>query len=243
MSERRPAPLPADPAPAGTSLADLVAEIRACRICRDTPHGMALPHEPRPVLRPSGTARIAVFSQAPGARVHASGVPFTDASGVRLRAWMGVDDAEFYDTRRVAIVPMGFCFPGYDAKGGDRPPRRECAPAWRAQLMAGMSQLELALLVGGYAQGWHLSRDLTAGGLSATVERWRDVVAATSKPTFVPLPHPSWRNNGWLKRHPWFEAELIPWLRQRVRGLLDRHARDDSDAAPATLKRRRGLTL
>lgn len=195
----------------------LAAEVRACRICRDAPGAAPrLPHEPRPVLRPSTTARLAVFSQAPGARVHASGVPFTDPSGVRLRAWMGLGDAAFYDIGRVAIVPMGFCFPGQDAKGGDLPPRRECAIAWRARLMAAMPQLELALLVGGYAQAWHLPAGLAAGGLTSTVARWRDIAAVTSAPVYVPLPHPSWRNNGWLKRNPWFEAELLPWLRERV---------------------------
>ena len=136
----------------------LVADIRACRHCRDHPDGPPLPHEPRPVLRVSATARIGIFSQAPGTRVHASGTPFTDPSGVRLRAWMGVTDDEFYDASRIAIVPMGFCFPGLDAKGGDLPPRRECAPLWRARLLAALPAIELVLLVGQYAQRWHLGR-------------------------------------------------------------------------------------
>lgn len=205
---------------ARTALERLVLEIQSCRICRDRPDGVPLPHEPRPVLRPSTAARIAIFSQAPGVRVHASGVPFTDASGQRLRAWMEVGEAEFYDTERVAIVPMGFCFPGHDAKGGDLPPRRECAAHWRAPLMAAMGQLELALLVGRHAQAWHLSPEHASGGLTATVARWRDIVATTRAPILVPLPHPSWRNNGWLARNPWFVAELLPWLRSELQARL-----------------------
>ncbi len=197
----------------------LVADIRACRHCRDQPVGRPLPHEPRPVLRVSATARIGVFSQAPGTRVHASGTPFTDPSGVRLRAWMGVADDEFYDASRIAIVPMGFCFPGLDVKGGDLPPRRECAPLWRARLMEALPQLELVLLVGQYAQRWHLGADARSG-LTDTVERWREIADRPGLPTFVPMPHPSWRNNGWIKRHPWFDAELLPWLREAVRERL-----------------------
>jgi uracil-DNA glycosylase len=197
----------------------LVAEIRACRHCRDHPDGLPLPHEPRPVLRVSPTARIGVFGQAPGTRVHASGMPFTDPSGVRLRAWMGVTDDEFYDESRIAIVPMGFCFPGLDAKGGDRPPRRECAPLWRARLMAALPALELILLVGQYAQRWHLGGDARAG-LTDTVQRWREITGRLDRPVLVPLPHPSWRNNGWIRRNPWLEAELLPWLRAAVRARL-----------------------
>jgi uracil-DNA glycosylase len=197
----------------------LVADIRACRRCRDHPDGVALPHEPRPVLRVSTTARIGVFGQAPGTRVHASGQPFTDSSGVRLRAWMGVTDEEFYDATRIAIVPMGFCFPGLDAKGGDLPPRRECAPLWRARLMAALPNLELILLVGQYAQRWHLGADGRAG-LTDTVRRWREIAGRPGHPVMVPLPHPSWRNNGWIKRNPWFDAELLPWLRDTLRELL-----------------------
>jgi len=198
----------------------LVARIRACRVCRDAPSGKRMPHEPRPVLRVSRTARIAICGQAPGARVHTSGVPFTDPSGDRLRDWMGVSTEEFYDVARIAIVPMGFCFPGNDAKGGDLPPRKECAPLWRAEVLGTLKRLQLALLVGGYAQLWHLGREATAGGLTGTVENWRAILAAGSRPAFLPLPHPSWRNTGWLKKHPWFEAELVPELRQRVRDLL-----------------------
>jgi len=210
--------------PAGTrarqrQLAALMREISACRICRDQPLGKPLPHEPRPVLRPSATARLAICSQAPGVRVHASGTPFTDPSGDRLRAWLGLAPAVFYDQSRVAIVPMGFCFPGHDAAGGDLPPRKECAQAWHARLFAVMPQLELILLVGSYAQRWHLQE--TAGAsMSSTVARWRDTLEAGSRPRFLALPHPSWRNNAWLTANPWFERELLPRLRSEVASLV-----------------------
>jgi uracil-DNA glycosylase len=197
----------------------LVAEIRSCRLCRDQPDGPPLPHEPRPVLRVSATACIGVFGQAPGTRVHASGTPFTDPSGVRLRSWMGVTDDEFYDASRIAVVPMGFCFPGLDAKGGDLPPRRECAPLWRQRLMATLPSLELVLLVGQYAQRWHLGAEARSG-LTDTVRRWREIVDRPGPPVLVPLPHPSWRNSGWIKRNPWFDAELVPWLRGAVHASL-----------------------
>jgi len=201
------------------TLRRLVAEIRGCRICRDAPEGRPLPHEPRPVLRPSNTARICISSQAPGTRVHASGTPFTDASGDRLRAWLHLTPAEFYDQRRIAIVPMGFCFPGLDAAGGDLPPRRECAQTWHARLFAAMPQLELVLAVGAYAQRWHLD----GTGLSSmtdTVRGWRAMLDAPTRPRRVPLPHPSWRNNAWLTANPWFEAELLPSLRREIRKLM-----------------------
>lgn len=199
----------------------LSAEIAACRICRDNPlRGPAdrLPHEPRPVAVLSPTARILIAGQAPGLRVHETGLPFNDASGDRLRAWLGVDRDTFYDSSRFAIVPMGFCFPGYDARGSDLPPRRECAPAWRQQAIDAMPQVELVLAIGQYAQSWHLGR-LRGPSLTQTVENWRGIVAATDSPAVLPLPHPSWRNTGWLKRHPWFEEELLPFLRNTVRRL------------------------
>ncbi|MBN9260578.1 MAG: uracil-DNA glycosylase family protein [Hyphomicrobium sp.] len=205
--------------PRRRALDALVEEIRTCRRCRDAPQGVPLPHEPRPVLRVSTTARIGVFGQAPGTRVHASGMPFTDPSGVRLRQWMGVTDEEFYDATRIAIIPMGFCFPGLDAKGGDLPPRRECAPLWRARLMATLPKLHLVLLVGQYAQRWHLGDDC-ARDLTGTVQRWREFVGRPDGPVMVPLPHPSWRNNAWIKRNPWFDAELLPWLKATVRSHL-----------------------
>lgn len=201
------------------ALARLVREIRGCRICRDTPSGKLLPHEPRPVLRPSATARVCISSQAPGVRVHASGTPFTDPSGDRLRAWLQLAPEVFYDQRRIAIVPMGFCFPGHDAAGGDLPPRRECAGAWHQRLFEAMPQLELILAVGSYAQRWHLGTAAT-GSMTETVRSWRELLDASARPRLVPLPHPSWRNNAWLTANPWFEQELLPRLRREIAALL-----------------------
>lgn len=198
-----------------SALDTLTAEIRACRICIDAPSGAPLGHEPRPVLRPSRRARICLVGQAPGTRVHASGMPFTDPSGERLRDWMGVTAEEFYDDAKLAIVPMGFCFPGLDAKGGDLPPRRECAAHWRARLFELMPQVELTLVVGRYAQSWHLGVACKAS-LTETVAAWRDYA-----PRAIPLPHPSWRNNAWIKKNLWFEAEVLPYLRREVRRLMD----------------------
>ena len=199
----------------------LLSAVRACRVCVEAPQGKPLPHAPRPVLRASATARLAVCGQAPGTRVHASGMPFSDPSGARLRAWMGVGPDEFYDEARVAIVPMGFCFPGQDAKGGDLPPRRECAARWHPKLFASLPQIELVLAVGAYAQAFHLG---TANGetLQETMLRWREHLKTERDPRVLPLPHPSWRNNAWLNRNPWFEAELLPVLRREVRRLLER---------------------
>jgi uracil-DNA glycosylase len=197
----------------------LMARIRGCRVCVEQPAGTPLPHEPRPVLRGRASARILISGQAPGTRVHASGLPFTDPSGERLRAWMGVTPEEFYDEARVAIVPMGFCFPGLDRKGSDLPPRPECAPLWRARVLAALNKVELVLLVGGYAQGWHLPREKRRG-MTETVMRWREMEPGENGARLVPLPHPSWRNNAWIKRHPWFERELLPDLRAHVRRLL-----------------------
>jgi uracil-DNA glycosylase len=202
---------------AAPKLERLLRDIRACRICRDAPQGPPLPHEPRPVLRPSATARLAICSQAPGVRVHASGVPFTDPSGDRLRAWLALTPEAFYDQARIAIVPMGFCFPGHDLAGGDLPPRRECAAHWHARLFAAMPQLELVLLVGSYAQRWHLGE---RAGMDAMVKTWRARLEAEEKPRRVPLPHPSWRNNAWLAANPWFDGEMLPAVRREVRRLL-----------------------
>ncbi|MEC9368164.1 MAG: uracil-DNA glycosylase family protein [Pseudomonadota bacterium] len=201
------------------SLDRLVAEIRACRKCIEEPRGKPLPHEPRPVLRVSATARICICGQAPGTRVHASGMPFTDPSGDRLRQWMGVSEEEFYDVSRIAIVPMGFCFPGLDAKGSDLPPRRECAPLWRERLFALLPDVRLMLLVGKYAQDWHMGGEGTGENLTETVAGWRDIFRR-GDPKILPLPHPSWRNNVWLKKNPWFESDLLPVLRRQVRSLL-----------------------
>jgi uracil-DNA glycosylase len=198
----------------------LVADLRACRVCRDAPRfGGPMPHEPRPIIQGSPTARLCIASQAPGTRAHASGIPFQDPSGVRLRDWLSLDEAAFYDASRVAIVPMGHCFPGQDASGGDLPPRRECAPIWREPVFAGLPNLELILAIGGYAQAWHLGPERRRG-LTETVRDFRAILAAERRPRILPLPHPSWRNSGWLKRHPWFEAELLPVLRAEVARLM-----------------------
>lgn len=211
-----------------TSLDQLLSEIKNCRICRDSPDRSPLPHEPRPVLRVSRTARIAVCGQAPGTRVHKSGTPFTDPSGDRLRTWMAVTEDEFYDTNRIAIVPMGFCFPGLDAKGGDLPPRRECARRWRSEVFAHLPDIELVLLIGHYAQKWHLG-PACRGTLTETVAQWRDYAGSNSiggpstiAVPCVPLPHPSWRNNAWLKKNPWFEAEVLPFVQSAIRRSLDK---------------------
>jgi uracil-DNA glycosylase len=205
------------------SLDDLTRRARACRICVEHPIGKPLPHEPRPVLLPSAQARILIASQAPGTKVHLSGMPFTDASGDRLRSWLGVTREEFYDQKNFAIVPMGFCFPGQDAKGADLPPRRECAPAWRAPLMAAMPQIELVLTIGLYAQAWHMG-ETRGRSLTETVMSWREVFAARTRPMVLPLPHPSWRNTGWLKKNPWFEMDLLPFLKMEIRRRLDENA-------------------
>lgn len=146
--------------------------------------------------------------------MHASGTPFTDPSGDRLRSWLGIDSETFYDERRIAIIPMGFCFPGLDDKGGDLPPRRECAPLWREKLFSALKHVELTLLVGQYAQAWHL-KERRKSSLTETVQAWREY-----GPDFIPLPHPSWRNNAWVKKNPWFETELLPVLRKRVAAAL-----------------------
>ena len=185
----------------------LLTEVRGCTIC--APH---LPHGVRPVLQIHPQARVLIAGQAPGRKVHESGVPFDDASGERLRAWMGVTREVFYDPKQVAILPMGFCFPG-SKKSGDLPPRPECAPAWRAKLLGRLRNLELTLVIGRYAQTYHMAEKPSS--LTDTVESWRSYW-----PTVVPMPHPSPRNNLWLRRNPWFEAELIPSLRGRVAELI-----------------------
>lgn len=200
-------------------LDNLLAQIRACRICVENPIGKALPHEPRPVIAASSSARILIASQAPGTKVHQSGRPFTDASGDRLRQWLGVSNEEFYDPGKFAIVPMGFCFPGQDSHGGDLPPRRECAAAWRQKLMDLMPQIDLVLTIGIYAQNWHMGPARHAS-LSETVMNWRTVWDASPTRKTLPLPHPSWRNTGWLKRNPWFETDLLPFLRAQIRSRI-----------------------
>ncbi len=188
----------------------LLADIRACRLC-----AAHLPLGPRPVLQAGAEARVLIVGQAPGRRVHASGVPFDDASGDRLRDWLGVDRDTFYDPNRIAIVPMGFCYPGTGA-GGDLPPRPECAPTWHPRLLPLLQRVRLTLVIGQYAQA-ALVGDARGANLTATVQAWRTHLQHGR----LPLPHPSPRNNRWLRRNPWFEADLLPALRQRVAAALD----------------------
>lgn len=194
----------------------LLSEIRTCTLCADRFASTETAHEPRPVLRVSESARILVAGQAPGMKVHLSGKPFTDPSGDRLRDWMQVDEATFCDASRIGILPMGFCFPGY-RKGSDLPPPAICAKTWRKRVLNHMPQIQLTLLIGGFAQKWHLSGfDHPKRNVSDTVAHWRDYA-----PGVIPLPHPSWRNTAWLKRNPWFEAELLPVLRARIQEVLN----------------------
>ncbi|MFN3281368.1 MAG: uracil-DNA glycosylase family protein [Tabrizicola sp.] len=191
----------------------LAEEIRGCRLCAARFAATATAHDPRPVVWFRPGARILIAGQAPGARVHDSGQPFTDRSGDRLRDWTGLTKAEFYDLSRVAIVPMAFCFPGYDHKGADLPPPPLCAATWRQRVMEMLGPPRLTLLVGGAAIRWHLG----LRGVTAAVADWRGPAAQG----VFPLPHPSWRNTGWLKRNPRFEVELLPALRARVREVMD----------------------
>ena len=189
----------------------VLAEIRACRACRGE-----LPHEPRPVVRVFPQTRLLICGQAPGRRVHESGLPFTDPSGDRLRDWLGVDSKTFYGDQRIGVAAQAFCYPGTAPKGGDYPPPPRCAMLWRQRLLEALPRMELTLLVGGYAQAWALA-DRVQAGMTETVRAWRDYA-----PTVLPLPHPSWRNTAWLRRNPWFGDEVLPWLRQRVQGILGR---------------------
>ena len=192
------------------SLDALLAAVRSCRACE-----AHLPLGPRPVLRAGETARILVVGQAPGMRVHRTGVPWDDPSGERLRVWMGVDRDVFYDEARIAIIPMGYCYPGR-GKGGDLPPRRECATLWLGQLLARLPRIELTLLIGQYAQR-HFLGSRRKPSLAATVRSWQAYA-----PHYMPLPHPSPRNQPWFKHHPWFEWQLVPMLRKRINALVER---------------------
>lgn len=189
------------------SFSELVARVRACTLCADV-----LSEGPRPVVQLSESARILVVGQAPGRRVHETGLPFNDPSGDRLRDWMGIDRETFYDERALAILPMGFCYPG-TGKSGDLPPRPECADTWREALLSRLPNIELTLMIGQYAQSWHLPDGCKK--VTANVERWRDYW-----PKALPMPHPSPRNNLWLRRNPWFEQEVVPALQARVAALL-----------------------
>lgn len=187
----------------------LFREIRACTYCAEN-----LPMGPRPVVRGSASARVCIIGQAPGVRVHRSGVPWDDPSGKRLRGWLGVDNHTFYDETRFAITPIGFCYPGTMENGGDYPPRKECAPLWHAPVIDALENVELTLLVGSYAQAYYLGKSRRKT-MTETVRSWRDY-----GPDILPTPHPSWRTTGWQKKNPWFDDEILPEIRRRVKALI-----------------------
>ena len=196
-------------APSARALGEALRAARACTHCADV-----LPLGPRPVVRASLSARLLIVGQAPGTRVHETGIPWNDPSGDRLRQWLGLDRDTFYDESRIAIVPMGLCYPGRDARGGDAPPCAGCAPLWHPRIVSLMLRLELVLLIGRYAQSYYLG-DRAAPSLTETVRRWREYL-----PDFLPLPHPSFRNTAWLQRNPWFDVEVLPCLRERINGMF-----------------------
>ncbi|MEL6206532.1 MAG: uracil-DNA glycosylase family protein [Pseudomonadota bacterium] len=196
-----------DPLPVHDRIAD-------CRICTERFAATHTAHAPRPVVWFRPGARLLISGQAPGMRVHQSGIPFDDPSGDRLRDWMGIERETFYDRSRIAIMPMAFCFPGYDAKGADLPPPKICAETWQDDAMAALGPVSLRLIVGGYSHRWHLGKRAHKS-VTATVAAWRDY-----GPDVIPLPHPSWRNTGWMKKNPWFAADLLPVLRSRVAAAL-----------------------
>jgi len=197
------------------SLDKLVKEIKACNLC--TNH---LPLGPRPVIQVGSLARILIVGQAPGRRVHETGIPFNDPSGERLRLWMGINKEEFYDKDKVALVPMGFCFPG-TGKSGDLPPRPECADTWREKLLEKLPNIELTIVIGQYAQGWHFGSS-NKQNLTETVKSWKEFW-----PNAIPLPHPSPRNNIWLRKNAWFEDEVIPALQKAVNVILDKSTKSN----------------
>ncbi|MGV6802400.1 MAG: uracil-DNA glycosylase family protein [bacterium] len=210
-----------------TNLAELHTKIKSCGLCQD----QGLIPEARPILQLPDMARIGLYGQAPGNLAHQSGRPFDDPSGVRLRQWLGLSDEEFFESGVLAILPMAFCFPGYNGtgstgKGGDLPPPKLCAQTWRARLLAKMqTQLKLVLLVGAHAQKWHLAGDMKKT-ITENVQNWRILMAKSQKvpgPTLLPLPHPSWRNSGWLKKNPWFEKELVPVMQKTIRSIVIEH--------------------
>lgn len=202
-------PMPAEQSSPQAALDALYAEVRACTIC-----AKHLPLGPRPIVRGEASARLLIVSQAPGTRVHMTGLSFNDRSGDRLREWLGISRKSFYDAGRVAIVGMAFCYPGVDAKGGDLPPRRECAPRWHGPILERLPNVELTLLVGSYAIDDYLG-EAARRTMTETVQAWREHL-----PRYFALPHPSWRNIAWLRRHTWFERELLPELRRRVRAIV-----------------------
>lgn len=194
-------------------MSDLRDDLAACRICAERFAATATCHRPNPVVWFAPGARILIASQAPGLRVHEANTPFWDQSGKRLRRWLGMSEEVFYDRSRVAIVPMAFCFPGYDAKGSDLPPPKVCAATWRDPVLDYLGSVRLKVLIGGYAQQWHLGR---RQGVTKTVAEWRE-----HAPEVFPLPHPSWRNTAFLKKNPWVEDELVPALQARVKEVLE----------------------
>ena len=196
-----------------TSIAELQDSIRVCRLCADRFASTVTRHVPRPVVWFDTAPRILIAGQAPGLRVHEAGKPFFDRSGDRLRDWLGIGPETFYDRSSIAIVPMAFCFPGYDAKGADLPPPAICKATWHDRVMETLGDVPLTVLVGGYAHRWHLG---TGASVTRTVQRWRDLA-----PRVYPLPHPSWRNTGWLRKNPWFMSELLPDLRATVAKVLE----------------------
>ena len=193
-----------------TTLPLLLDRISACRKCADQ-----LPLGPRPVVQLNHDSRILIIGQAPGTKVHESGIPFNDPSGDRLRDWLGLDRPQFYDPGLVALMPSGFCYPGRSERGGDLPPRKECAPQWHPQILPHLPRIELTLLVGQYAQAYYLGADRKKT-LTETVAAWRSYL-----PDYWPTPHPSWRVNQWLKKNDWFESEVLPELRRRVADIVD----------------------
>lgn len=193
------------------SLEPLLKEVRSCTIC-----AAHLPLGPRPIVRMKPSARLLIIGQAPGTKVHDSGIPWNDPSGDRLRDWLQVDRDRFYDEARIAIMPMGFCYPGRNPKGGDNPPRPECAPAWHDRLMAHLPGIELTLLIGQYAQKRYLG-DAAGRTMTESVRDFRTHLTAG----FLPLPHPSWRTNAWQRKNTWFDEDVLPELRSRVRMIID----------------------
>ena len=193
----------------GETLDSLLDSIAACRLCAQS-NSNPLPHEPSPVIQAASSAKLLVIGQAPGTRVHETGIPWNDRSGDRLREWLRIERTVFYDPTRLAFMPMGLCFPGQDARGADLPPRKECAPHWHDRVLAQLPQIRTVLLIGQYAQARYLGRNKRKS-LTDTVAAWRDY-----SPRYWPLPHPSWRNNAWIKKHPWFEADLLPALRTHI---------------------------
>jgi len=210
----------------------MTSAMRGCRICVEKPRGIPLPHAPRPIFQVAAGVRLVIASQAPGIRAHTSGIPFQDPSGVRLRHWMALDEARFYDPSRVAILPMGFCFPGHDDSKGDLPPRLECRAAWHDEVFAALLATETVLAIGLHAIRYHAPRlgiARPAGqGLGETVADWRRYFERPA-PRMLPLPHPSWRNSHWLKRNPWFESDLLPVLRAEVQLLVRQPAEPASN--------------